>query len=197
MSNTNMEMIDSTLKGILHRTKGKKVLKGDLNDAMLLLIHLCGYRKWALPNDKKRVRGSLCIGGVVTPILKACRVPLKELGLEPRLMEHDKVGDFYRYKFEHPSSRTANILLPCTKASTILEGENIDFEPALEDLYFESGPVTDENVPTTEATEDEIVETDEDREEEYGTSMYDFGEHVPLARHSKSLSEAHRNNNLL
>jgi len=58
------------------------------------------------------------------------------------------VGDFYRYKFEHSLTRTANILLPCTEATTILQGENIDFKPARDYLYFESAPPTDDNVPT-------------------------------------------------
>jgi len=206
-----MEMIDSALKGILQRTKGKKVLKGDLNDTplvMLLLIHMCGYRKWAHTNGKKKVRGALCVGGVVTPILIACGVPLTSPGFDPRMMdldhlrcceflEYDMVGDFYRYKFEHSLIRTANILLPCIEATTILQGENIDFRLARDYLYFESAPPTDDNVPTTEATEDDIAETDEDREEEYDTSMYHFSEHVPPARESKSLSEAHRNNSKL
>ena len=38
---------------------------------------------------------------------------------------------------------------------------------------------------------------DEDRAVEFDTSMYHFDEHVPLARESKSLSEAHRNNSKL
>jgi len=38
---------------------------------------------------------------------------------------------------------------------------------------------------------------DEDRAVEFDTSMYHFDEHVPPARESKSLSEAHRNNNKL
>jgi len=112
-------------------------------------------------------------------------------------LEHDMVGDFYRYKFEHSFTRIANILLPCTKATTIFQGENIDFKPARDYLYFESAPPTDDNVPTTEAKEDEIAETDEDREEEDDTSKYHFSEHVPPARESKSLSEAHRNKNKL
>jgi len=45
-----------------------------------------------------------------------------------------------------------------------------------------------------EGTEDEIGETDE---EKYDSSMYHFSEHVALARESKSLSEAHRNNSKL
>jgi len=126
-----MEMIDSALTGILHRTKGKNVLRGDLNNAspvMPLLIHLCGYRKWALTNGKKKVRAALCVGGVVSPILEACGVPLKEPGLAPRMMdldhlrrceflEYDKGGDFHRYRFEHSSIRIANILLPCIDAT--------------------------------------------------------------------------------
>jgi len=64
VSNTDMEMIDSALKGILRSTKGKKGLKGDLNDAppvMLLLIHLGRYRKWAHTNGKNRSPGALCL----------------------------------------------------------------------------------------------------------------------------------------
>jgi len=38
---------------------------------------------------------------------------------------------------------------------------------------------------------------DEAREVEYDTSMYHFSEHVPPARGSKSLSEAHMNNSKL
>jgi len=136
-----MDVIDSALTSILHRTKGKKVLRGDLNDAppvMLLLIHLCGYRKWALTNCKKKVRGTLCVGGVVTPILEACGVPLKKQGLEPRMidldhlrrcefLEHDMVGNFHSYRFKHSSIRIANIFLPYIDATRILEGRNIDF----------------------------------------------------------------------
>jgi len=153
-----MEMIESALKGILRRTKVKKVLKGDLNDAppvMLLLTHLCGYRKWAHTNGKKRARGALCVGGVVTPILIACGVPLTSPGFDPRMMdldhlrrceflEHDLVGDFYRYKFEHSLTRTANIRLPCIEATTILQCEKIDFKPARDYLYIESAHPTDD-----------------------------------------------------
>jgi len=45
VSTTYMEMIDSVLTSILRRTKGKKVLKGDLNDAppiMLMLMKKLG-----------------------------------------------------------------------------------------------------------------------------------------------------------
>ncbi|KAG7530592.1 hypothetical protein ISN45_Un28g000020, partial [Arabidopsis thaliana x Arabidopsis arenosa] len=211
VSNTDMEMIDYALIGILRRMKGKNVLRGDLNNAppvMPLLMHLCGYRKWALTNGKKKVRGALCVGGVVTPILEACGVPLKEPGLAPRMMdldhlrrceflEFDMAGDFHRYRFEHSSIRIANILLPCIDATRILEGRNIDFKPALEDLYFEGSPPTEEFSHTEGATTEDVDETDDIDEAEFDTSMYHFSEHIPPARESKSLSEAHRNNSKL
>ncbi|KAG7529629.1 hypothetical protein ISN44_Un131g000170 [Arabidopsis suecica] len=208
VSNTDMKMIDFALPGILRRTKGKNVLRGDLNNAppvMPLLIHLCGYRKWALTNGKKKVRGALCVGGVVTPILEICGVPLKEPGLAPRMMdldhlrrcEFDMVGNFHRYRFEHSLIRIANILLPCIDATRILEGRNIDFKPALEDLYFEGSPPTEEISHTEGATTEDVDETDDIDEAEFDTSMYHFSEHIPRARDSKSLSEAHRNNNKL
>jgi len=211
VSNTDMEMIDSALTGILRRTKGKNVLRGDLNDAppvMPLLIHLCGYRKWALINGKKKVTGALCVGGVVTPIVEACGVPLKEPGLAPRMMdldhlrrceflEHDMVGDFHRYRFEHSSIRIANILLPYIDATRVLEERNIDFKPALEDLYFEGSLPTEEISHTEGDTTEDVDKTDEIDEAEFDTSMYHFSEHVPPARESKSLSEAHRKNSKL
>jgi len=51
--------------------------------------------------------------------------------------------------------------------------------------------------------EDDLLEEaasdglDEDRAVEFDTSMYHFGEHVPPARQSKSLIEAHKNNSKL
>ncbi|KAG7530189.1 hypothetical protein ISN45_Un50g000010 [Arabidopsis thaliana x Arabidopsis arenosa] len=191
--------------------EGKNVLRGDLNNAppvMPLLMHLCGYRKWALTNGKKKVRGALWVGGVVTPILEACGVPLKEPGLAPRMMdldhlrrceflEFDMAGDFHRYRFEHSSIRIANILLPCIDATRILEGRNIDFKPALEDLYFEGSPPTEEFSHTEGATTEDVDEMDDIDEAEFDTSMYHFSEHIPPTRESKSLSEAHRNNSKL
>jgi len=219
VSNTDMEMIDSTdmetidfaLTEILRRTKGKNVLRGDLNNAPLvmpLLIHMCGYKKWALTNGKNKVRRALCVGGIVTPILEACGVRLKEPGVAPRMMdldhlrrceflEYDMVGDFDRYRFEHSSIRIVNILLPCIDATRILEGRNIDFKPALEDLYFEGSPPTEVISHTEGATTEDVDETDEIDEAEFDTSMYHVREHIPPPRESKSLSEAHRNNSKL
>lgn len=187
----------------------ERFCKGKLSDtspAILLLHHLCGYKKWAITNNKKRARGALCIGGVVTPILIACEVPLLTDGIEPRLMdidhlrhiefiEHNMVGDMHRYRFEHPSDKKANILLPCIAAIRLTEREKIDFEPAIEELYIEPAQPMEVSDSAEEVAEEEMEEDRE--EEEYDTRMYNFGEHVAPARQSKSLIEAHKHASLL
>ncbi|KAG7572277.1 hypothetical protein ISN44_As09g006460 [Arabidopsis suecica] len=212
VTNTDIKMISMALKGTLQRTKNNRTLQGDTNDTPLvafLLLHLCGYKKWAVTNNNKRARGSLCIGGVVTPILIACGVPIVSKGHEAKAMdiehlhhieflEYAMVGDKYRYRFEHPTNKKANILLPCPELTRIIEGDNIDFEPSVDDLYVEMAQPMHEDVPAEEeAADDEIDEMEEDWEEPYDTSMYHFSEHVAPARESKSLSEAHRNQSLL
>ncbi|XP_020890950.1 uncharacterized protein LOC110230939 isoform X2 [Arabidopsis lyrata subsp. lyrata] len=82
-------------------------------------------------------------------------------------------------------------------STRIIEGNNIDFEPAIDDLYVESAQSMDEDVPVEEAVEEKDDEMDEDSKEEYDTRMYHFGEQVAPARESKSLSEAHKNASLL
>ena len=208
LTNSDMEMIAMALKGTLRQTKNVMSLQGEINDtplSVLLLIHLCGYKSWAVSNNHKRTRGALCIGGVVTPILIACGVPITSDGLEPRAMDIENlhhceflefamVGDRDRFRFEHSTDKRASILLPSLEVTRIIEGDNIDFRPELGNLYYENAPPLDEDDLIEEAAE---VGMDEDREVEFDTSMYNFSEHVPPTRESKSLSEAHRNNSKL
>jgi len=90
VTNSDMEMIAMALNGTLRQTKNGMSLQGGTNDTPLsipLLIHLCGYKSWAVSNNHKRARGALCIGGVVTPIVIACGIPITSDGLEPRAMD--------------------------------------------------------------------------------------------------------------
>jgi len=52
-----MEMIAMALKGTLRQTKNGMSLQGETNDtplSVLLLIHLCGYKSWAVSIYHKR-----------------------------------------------------------------------------------------------------------------------------------------------
>jgi len=196
------------LKVTLRQTKNGMSLQGEINDtplSVLLLIHLCGYKSRAVSNNHKRARGALCIGGVVTPILIACGVPIISAGLEPRAMdieplrhceflEFAMVDDFQRFRFEHSTDRRASILLPSPEVTRIIEGDNIDFRPEVGRLYYENAPPLDDDDLREEVASDGM---DEDRGVEFDTSMYHFGEYVPPARQSKSLTEAHKNNSKL
>ena len=133
-------------------------------------------------------------------ILIACGVPITSDGLEPwamdiehlrhcEFLEFAMVGDMYRFRFEHSTDKRTSILLPSPEVTRIIEGDNIDFRPELG-----NAPPLDEDDLIEEAAEDGM---DEDREVEFDTCMYHFSEHVPPARESKSLSEAHRNKNKL
>jgi len=51
-----MEMIAMALKGTLRETKNGMSLQGEINDtplSVLFLIHLCGYKSWAVGNNKR------------------------------------------------------------------------------------------------------------------------------------------------
>ena len=133
----------------------------------------------------------------MTPILIAFGVPITSDGIEPRAMDIEHLGhceflefamvdDLHRFRFEHSTDKRASILLPSLEVTRIIEGDNIDFWPEVGRLYYENAPPLDEDDLLEEAASDGM---DEDRGVEFDTSMYHFGEHVPPARESKSLTD--------
>ena len=202
VTNQDMETLDLALLSFLRYTKDGKTMKGDTNDtppSMYLLNHLCSYRGWAMANDKKNAKGALCIGGVVTPILLSCDVPLRPDPIQPRWMdiahlklahviEHKVYDGRYAFKFDHPSTGEATILLPFSEMTTITVRDNIDFSPPQEILHAVIGGSASRNAEEVEGQSD----NEETNWENYDTSRYHFEEHKPPSRESKSLAEAHR-----
>lgn len=202
VTNQDMETLDLALLSFLRYTKDGKTMKGDTNDtppSMYLLNHLCSYRGWAMANDKKNAKGALCIGGVVTPILLSCDVPLRPDPIQPRWMdiahlklahviEHKVYDGRYAFKFDHPSTGEATFLLPFSEMTTITVRDNIDFSPPQEILHAVIGGSASRNAEEVEGQSD----NEETNWENYDTSRYHFEEHKPPSRESKSLAEAHR-----
>ncbi|KAG7530355.1 MULE transposase domain [Arabidopsis suecica] len=158
------------------------------------------HRRWALANDKKKAKGALCIGGVVTPILLSCEVQLRPNPIQPRWMdithfklahmiEHKVYDERYTFKFDHPSTGEATILLPFSEMKTITVRDHIVFSPPQEILHAMIGGSAFRNVEEVEGQSD----NEETNWENYDTSRYHFEEHKPPSRESKSLVEAHRN----
>ncbi|KAG7529622.1 hypothetical protein ISN44_Un131g000100 [Arabidopsis suecica] len=201
VTNQDMETLDLALLSFLRYTKDGKTMKGDANDtppSMYLLNHLCSYRGWAMANDKKNAKGAVCIGGVLTPILLSCDVPLRLDPIQPRWMDiaHLKLADViehkvydgrYAFKFDHPLTGEATILLPFSEMTTITVRDNIDFSPPKEILHAVIGGSASRNAEEVEGHS----ENEETNWENYDTSRYHFEEHKPPSRESKSLAEAH------
>ncbi|KAG7528836.1 hypothetical protein ISN45_Un110g000010, partial [Arabidopsis thaliana x Arabidopsis arenosa] len=202
VTNQDMETLDLALLIFLRYTKDGKTMKGDTNDtppSMYLLNHLCSYRGWAMANDKKNAKGALCIGGMVTPILLSCDVPLRPDPIQPRWMdiahlklahviEHKVYDGRYAFKFDHPSTGEATILLPFSEMTTITVRDNIDFSPPQEILHAVIGGSASRNAEEVEGQSD----NEETNWENYDTSRYHIEEHKPPSRESKSLAETHR-----
>jgi len=88
--NRELELMEIVLQELLGLASDGTVLAGDQTDTSVsfyLIEHLLSYRGWAkgLKKPGKRV-----VGGVVTPILRACNVPLHSTLIPPRwiVMQH-------------------------------------------------------------------------------------------------------------
>ena len=82
-----MEVMVMALKEPLGVTKNSTVLIGDKSKSssvFFLLGHLWSYKAWAVTNAIKSAKGTLCMGGLITPILLACGVPLESEEIPPK-----------------------------------------------------------------------------------------------------------------
>jgi len=67
-------MLDQALVFILRETKDGRKMAVDRADTLLdvvLLDHLMSYREYATTIHRSEIRGSLCVGVLLTPILGA------------------------------------------------------------------------------------------------------------------------------
>ncbi|KAG7564257.1 hypothetical protein ISN44_As10g010270 [Arabidopsis suecica] len=88
--NAEMEVMVMTLQETLGLTKDNTVLVGDKSNSsavFFLLGHLWSYKSWTVTNAKKTAKGKLCMGGLITPILLACGVPLESEEVFPKWVD--------------------------------------------------------------------------------------------------------------
>ncbi|CAL9219084.1 unnamed protein product [Arabidopsis halleri] len=199
--NGEMEVLVMALQETLGLTKDNTVLMGDKSNTsavFFLLGHLWSYKSWASTNAKKTARGKLCMGGLITPILLACGVPLESQEVLPKWLdiEHLRkttslargmIDERYAWILDLPGAEGAKFLLPHQAYTTIMDKSNIDFKPPAQMLYGVSEVVQ----PTAgEGANAEDEEADRDIEE-YNTGRFHFAEHISPSRESKSLAESH------
>ncbi|KAG7585657.1 Ribonuclease H-like superfamily [Arabidopsis thaliana x Arabidopsis arenosa] len=188
-------------------TKDNTVLMGDKSNTsavFFLLGHLWSYKSWAATNAKKTAKGKLCMGGLITPILLACGVPLESQEVLPKWIdiEHLRkstclawgmIDERYAWIFDLPEAEGAKFLLPHQAYTTIMDRSNIDFNPPVQMLYGVSEvvqPAEEEEANVGEEGANSEEEEDLDIEE-YNTRRFHFAEHEPPSRQSKSVTESH------
>ncbi|KAG7559358.1 Ribonuclease H-like superfamily [Arabidopsis thaliana x Arabidopsis arenosa] len=147
--NGEMEVLVMALQETLGVTKDNTSLMGDKSNTsavFFLLGHLWSYKSWAATNAKKTAKGKLCMGGLITPILLACGVPLESQEVLPKWIdiEHLRkstslawgmIDERYAWIFDLPEAEGAKFLLPHQAYTTIMDRSNIDFKPPVQMLY--------------------------------------------------------------
>ncbi|KAG7548081.1 Integrase catalytic core [Arabidopsis suecica] len=205
--NGEMEVLVMALQETLGVTKDNTALMGDKSNTsaiFFLLGHLWSYKSWAAANAKKTAKGKLCMGGLITPILLACGVPLESQEVLPKWIdiEHLRkstslawgmIDERYAWIFDLPEAEGAKFLLPHQAYTTIMDRSNIDFKPPVQMLYGVSEVVQPAEEEGANAEEEGAnAEEEEDLDiEEYNTRRFHFAEHEPPSRQSKSVTESH------
>ena len=201
--NGELELMETTLQELLGLASDGTVLAGDQTDTSVsfyLIEHLLSYRGWAKGLQKP---GKMVVREVVTPILRACNVPLHSMLIPPIWidMEHlinsrsfwlQQKNGLYKYRFDHPTAGQSIFLLPNPASTSIRDGGNIEFCPPMENLYI-SG---DEAVPMEGMNDDEAPIHHSDNEAEPMDESYDtqqfYCEEYSAPRQSKDSKEIHK-----
>jgi len=108
-------LMEPALQELLGLASDGTVLARDQTDASVsfyLIEHLLSYKGWAKGLKKP---GRMVVGGVMTPILRACNVPLHSNPIAPRWidMQHlinsknfwsQQKNGLYKYQFDRPEA---------------------------------------------------------------------------------------------
>ncbi|XP_023640616.1 uncharacterized protein LOC111831154 [Capsella rubella] len=83
VNESEIQLIDIALSGVLPSTRDSRELVGDRTDGSMVLVlldQLMYCNDWVLKAVRRGVQGKLSIGGLVTPLLVACDVELRGKG---------------------------------------------------------------------------------------------------------------------
>ena len=145
INENELGMLDLSLCFILGYTKSGLEMVGDRSDTsffVVLIDHLMSYREYATRIHQSGLVGTLCVGGVITPILVAARVKLYVPDVTPNYIDIEYLRrkefldrsvpiDLFLFKFKHPKLGPCKLPLPCTSHTIVRIGNNINFEPPL------------------------------------------------------------------
>ncbi|KAG7552296.1 hypothetical protein ISN45_Aa06g028960 [Arabidopsis thaliana x Arabidopsis arenosa] len=163
-----------------------------------------GYKEYAATMHRSGRKGSLTIGGILTPILVAANIDVGTGDSSPTWIDMaylrkkgylDKTAPegVLLYVFNHPEEGPSRLLLPCTNHTTVRAGENIDFCPPSFILYdSQVAPAS----PPPQAMHEDDQEQTQDAPDDYAPERF-FFEEYKAPRQTKSEREAHKRIGLL
>ncbi|KAG7547998.1 hypothetical protein ISN44_As12g032050 [Arabidopsis suecica] len=207
ISEGELQLLDLALLFTLRNTSDGAEMVGDRGNAPLIAVfldHLLGYKEYAANMHRSGRKGSLTIGGILTPILVAANIDVGTGDSSPTWIDMaylrkkgylDKTAPegVLLYVFNHPEEGTSRLLLPCTNHTTIRAGENIDFCPPSFILY--DSQVAPASPPPQEMHEDDQEPT-QDAPDDYAPERF-FFEEYKAPRQTKGEREAHKRIGLL
>jgi len=175
-----LKMLDLTLCFILGQTRKNIVMEGDRADTSLSVVltdHLIGFREYATDIHQSGYGGSLCAGGVITPILIAAGVPLHTPTVTANYIDMEYLkrkcyldrsapADQLHFKFKHPTLGLSRLALPCKEYITVRIGNNIDFDPPPSILVNVLAPLQAESNMGSESQEEGAEFNQEEAEQE-------------------------------
>ncbi|KAG7572499.1 Retrotransposon gag domain [Arabidopsis suecica] len=207
ISEGELQLLDSALLFTLRNTSDGAEMVGDRGNAPLIAVfldHLLGYKEYATTMHRSGRKGSLTIGGILTPILVAANIDVGTGDSSPTWIDMaylrkkgylDKTAPegVLLYVFNHPEEGTSRLLLPCTNHTTIRAGENIDFCPPSFILYdSQVAPAS----PPPQAMHEDDQEQTQDAPDDYAPERF-FFEEYKAPRQTKGEREAHKRIGLL
>ncbi|KAG7578943.1 Ribonuclease H-like superfamily [Arabidopsis thaliana x Arabidopsis arenosa] len=207
--NGELEIMDIALKDLMYSTCDGIVMRGDQSGTSIsfyLLEQLLSYRGWVERLNKLETKGVMAMGGLVTPILVACDVPMRSPATPHRWIDiksliasktlaSKKTNGLYRYKFTHPQAGKSIFLLPCPSLTSV--GNFAEFIPPLESLYTsENEAVPMEGVEGEEAVAGSDEAQPMDESGAYAPERFHFQDYS-APKKNKSQQVAHKHISLL
>jgi len=115
--------------------------RADTSLSVVLLDHLLSYREYAAIIHRLGIRRSLCVGGLLTPILGAVGMEFGTPDVFPKFIDLDYLkgkdflekktpADRYLFKFNHPELGPSLLPLPCENQTLVKTRRNINFMPS-------------------------------------------------------------------
>ncbi|KAG7559401.1 Integrase catalytic core [Arabidopsis thaliana x Arabidopsis arenosa] len=207
--NGELEIMDIALRDLMYSTCDGIVMRGDQSGTSIsfyLLEQLLSYRGWVERLNKLETKGVMAMGGLVTPILVACDVPMRSPATPHRWVDiksliasktlaSKRTNGLYRYKFTHPQAGKSIFLLPCPSLTSV--GNFAEFIPPLESLYTsENEAVPMEGVEGEEAVAGSDEAQPMDESGAYAPERFHFQDYS-APKQNKSQQVAHKHISLL